>query len=51
MEIKIADTFIGSGNKPFVITYERTVTSGSYTFYNNNSLSSGFEEKIGRAHV
>ena len=32
------------GNKPFVITYERTVTSGSYTFYNNDSLSTGFEE-------
>ena len=25
------------GNKPFVITYERTVTSGSFTFYNNSN--------------
>jgi VCBS repeat-containing protein len=32
------------GNKPFVITYERTVTSGSFTFYNNTSTSTGFEE-------
>ena len=32
------------GNKPFVITYERTVTSGSFTFYNNTSESTGFEE-------
>ena len=28
------------GNKPFVITYERTVTSGSFTFYNNTSTLS-----------
>ena len=32
------------GDKPFVITYERTVTSGSYSFYKTNSLSTGFEE-------
>ncbi len=32
------------GNKPFVITYERTVTSGSFTFYNNSNTGSGFEE-------
>ena len=32
------------GYKPFVIAYERTVTSGSYTFYNNSNTSSGFEE-------
>ena len=32
------------GNKPYVITYERTVTSGSFTFYNNTSESTGFEE-------
>ncbi|MDC3146744.1 DUF4347 domain-containing protein, partial [Alphaproteobacteria bacterium] len=32
------------GNKPFVITYERTVTSGSFTFYNVSNTGSGYEE-------
>ena len=32
------------GYKPYVITYERTVTSGTYSFYKTNSLSTGFEE-------
>ncbi len=31
------------GHKPYVITFERTVTSGSYVFY-NNSLTSTYEE-------
>ncbi len=32
------------GKKPYVVTFERQVTTGSYSFYKTSSLSSGFEE-------
>ena len=32
------------GHKPYVVTFERQVTTGSYSFYRTSSLSNGFEE-------
>ena len=32
------------GHKPYVIAYERTVTSGTFSFYKTNNTSTGFEE-------
>ena len=35
---------LSDGKKPYVVTFEREVNSGSYSFYKNTNLTYGFEE-------